>query len=87
VRRALATRSLHWRALPDLLTEASVTTARVTSIIAGAMGIGWVLALTGIPASIAEIAPGRVFLAVVPYALALAVLLLLIVLLPGICLH
>ena len=166
----LAMRSLHWRALPDLLTEASVTTARGSSTIAGAMGIGWVLALTGIPtaistallghvsnpiagillinliflalhtvmeaapaivivtpillpaisslhinpiqlgisimvnsgigmilppmgvltfltASIAEIAPGRVFLAVVPYALALAVLLLLIVLLPGICLH
>ena len=29
-----ATRSLRWRAVPDLLVEASVNTARVTSILA-----------------------------------------------------
>ena len=44
-----ATRGLHWRALPGLLVEASVNTARVTSILAGAMAAGWLLALSGIP--------------------------------------
>lgn len=47
-----ATRSLRLRALPSLLIEASVGTARVTSILAGAMGVGWLLALIGIPQSI-----------------------------------
>ncbi len=47
-----AMRSLRWRAVPDLLVEASVSTARVTSILAGAMGVGWLLTLTGIPAAI-----------------------------------
>jgi tripartite ATP-independent transporter DctM subunit len=56
----LATRSLRWRALPDLLIEASVNTARVTSIIAGAMGVGWLLALTGIPAAISTALLGNV---------------------------
>ncbi|HEY1934130.1 MAG TPA: TRAP transporter large permease subunit [Acetobacteraceae bacterium] len=45
----VATRELRWRAVPGLLVEASVSTARVTSILAGAMGIGWLLALSGIP--------------------------------------
>lgn len=47
-----ATRSLRLRAVPGLLIEASVGTARVTSILAGAMGLGWLLALTGIPQAI-----------------------------------
>jgi C4-dicarboxylate transporter DctM subunit len=49
-----ATRSLRLRVVPDLLIEASVGTARVTSILAGAMGVGWLLTLTGIPATISE---------------------------------
>ena len=44
-----ATRVLRWRALPALLIEASVSTARITSILAGAMAVGWLLALSGIP--------------------------------------
>lgn len=47
-----ATRSLRFRAVPTLLIEASIGTARVTSILAGATGIGWLLTLTGIPAAI-----------------------------------
>jgi len=47
-----AMRSLRPRALPGLLIEASVGTARVTSILAGAAGVGWLLTLTGIPAAI-----------------------------------
>lgn len=47
-----ATRSLRLRAVPGLLIEASVGTARVTSILAGAMGVGWLLALAGIPQAI-----------------------------------
>ncbi len=56
----LATRSLRWRAVPDLLTEAAVNTARVTSIIAGAMAVGWLLALTGIPAAVSAALLGNV---------------------------
>jgi len=48
----VATRSLRWRAVPALLIEASVNTARVTSILAGAMAVGWLLTLTGIPQAI-----------------------------------
>jgi C4-dicarboxylate transporter, DctM subunit len=44
-----ATRVLRWGVLPALLIEASVSTARITSILAGAMGVGWLLALSGIP--------------------------------------
>lgn len=44
-----ATRALRWRAVPQMLVEAAVSTARVTSILAGAMGVGWLLALSGIP--------------------------------------
>lgn len=47
-----ATRSLRWRSVPGLLVEAAVNTARVTSILAGAMAIGWLLTLTGIPQAI-----------------------------------
>jgi len=46
------TRALRWRAVPVLLIEASVNTARVTSILAGAMAVGWLLALSGIPQTI-----------------------------------
>lgn len=45
----VATRELRWRVVPGLLVEASVSTARVTSILAAAMGVGWLLALSGIP--------------------------------------
>lgn len=48
----VAMRSLRWRAIPDLLVQASIGTARVTSILAGAMAVGWLLTLTGIPQAI-----------------------------------
>jgi len=50
-----AMRSLRLRAVPNLLIEASVGTARVTSILAGAAGVGWLLTLTGIPAAISAV--------------------------------
>lgn len=46
------TRALRWEALPGLLIEASINTARVTSILAGAMAVGWPLVLSGIPQTI-----------------------------------
>ena len=49
-----ATRSLRLGTVPGLLVDASVGTARVTSILAGAMGVGWLLALTGIPQAISS---------------------------------
>lgn len=53
-------RSLRLRAVPELLVEASVNTARVTSILAGAMAIGWLLTLTGIPQAISAALLGKV---------------------------
>lgn len=47
-----AMRSLRLSAVPAMLVEASVGTARVTSILAGAMAVGWLLALTGIPQAV-----------------------------------
>src|SRR6185312_9245228 len=55
-----AMRSLRWRAVPELLVETSVSTARVTSILAGAMGIGWLLTLVGIPETISIALLGNV---------------------------
>jgi len=55
-----AMRSLRWRAVPDLLIEAAIGTARVTTILAGAMGVGWLLTLTGIPATISTALLGNV---------------------------
>lgn len=54
------TRSLRWRAVPHLLVEASVNTARVTSILAGAMALGWLLTLTGIPQAISGVLLAKV---------------------------
>lgn len=45
-------RSLRVRALPGLFIEAAVGTARVTSILAGAAAVGWLLTLAGIPAAL-----------------------------------